>query len=135
MEQTNLKTAGLIRRLGVKALVVAVIGGVVGLGRFGSLGALGAVVGALGAWFYAWGYIKSHLARVDRDHFFDPQLARSAVLRMVLIALLGAGMYALGRDALVAFLVSFALAFLVLVGTEIPRMTQVLRARGLIGGR
>jgi O-antigen/teichoic acid export membrane protein len=135
MEQTNLTHGGLIRRLGLKALVVGAVGGVAGLGRFGPIGALGAVAGSLGACFYAWGYITSHLERLERERFFDSKLARSAVLRMVLIALLGAGMYALGRDALVAFLISFALAFLVLVGTEIPRMTQVLRARGVIGGR
>lgn len=135
MEQTNLTHGSLIRRLGVKALVLGAISAVAGLGQFGSAGALGAAAGVLGAAFYAWGYITSHLGRVERDRFFDPDLARSAVIRMVLIAALGAGTYLLGRDALVAFLLSFALAFLVLVGTEIPRMTQVLRARGVIGGR
>jgi len=135
MEEEVVAKGPLLKRLGKKALAVVVVGSLVAFLASGPTAAVGAAAGVLAACFYAWGYIGSHVSRIGRERAFDPVLARTAVFRMLAVGLAGAAMYLVGRTALMAFLLSFAVAFIVLVSSEIPRVTRHLRARGVIGGR
>lgn len=121
-------------RILLKAVCAGAVAGLFALGSFTPAAATGAVVGCLAAGCYVAGYVSSHLHRQTAGRVFDSKVAGHAVVRLVLVALLGVGTYAgLGRPGVTAYLLALAVGFPVLVISEAPRATRQLRARGLIG--
>ncbi|MGH2722415.1 MAG: hypothetical protein ACRDJO_12575 [Actinomycetota bacterium] len=95
--------------------------------------ALGAAAGCLVAAVYAWGYLRSHVGHADRTKIFDPGLAGQSTVRILALALVGIGMYVVGRDPFKGYLAGFAIGFAVLVATEAGAVFRQLRANGLMG--
>lgn len=124
--------SGSFARLLGKAAVLAFIGGLIGLGLNGARLGAGAAAGALVAGLYAAGYLNSHLK--ERERAFDSQMATGTFLRLSMVAVGGGLAWIAGRLVLIFYLASFAVAFALLVISEVPRVKRDLRARGLIGG-
>lgn len=121
-------------RILLKAVCAGAVAGLFALGSSSPAAAAGALVGCLAAGCYVAGYVWSHLHRATGEQAFDFKVARHAVVRLVLVALLGAGAYAgLGRPGVTAYLLALVVGFPVLVISEAPRATRQLKARGLIG--
>jgi membrane-bound metal-dependent hydrolase YbcI (DUF457 family) len=137
VEEEGLKddTAGsLIRRMAIKAASLGSVAALAALGISGNLAAAGALAGSLMAGAYAAGYIRSHLFRdVSNPRFFDSRIVTHSFLRIVAVALVGWGAYAVSRSALGGYLIAFALGFPVLLMTELPLAARLLKARGLLG--
>lgn len=128
------KGIGSLVRLSLKAAILAIMALLIGLGTRGALVGMGAAIGCLAAAVYCWGYLRSHVDRAARDKMLDAALMSQAGVRLVVLALVSVGMWFLGRQVLMAYLIGFAIAFALLLATEIPRVTRDLRTRGLIGG-
>lgn len=121
--------SGLARTL-PRAFVLGSISGIAAFGSGRLSSALGALAGALAAGLYVATYLQSHLGSLEgRTKIFDPRVARSALLRMSLTALGAWGSFLAGRIVLLSYLVSFALAFAVLLLFEIPNTRRLLRQR------
>ncbi|MEO7804460.1 MAG: hypothetical protein ABIS18_08955 [Actinomycetota bacterium] len=133
MESTEL--AGGPTRMLTKASVIGGLAAVIGLGLSGYHAATGAFAGSVVAGLYASGYLRSHIAKAgSRQRIFDAKIARDAVLRLVVAVAVGVGAHLFGGRIMVkAYVGSFAVAFALLVISEIPRAKQDLRARGVIG--
>lgn len=133
METTEL--AGRLTRMLVKAALIGALTGVVGLGLSGYPAAAGAFAGALVAGLYSSGYLRSHITKAgSRERIFDAKIARDAVLRLIVAVAVGVGAHLYGgRVTVKAYVGAFAVAFALLVISEIPRAKQNLRARGVIG--
>jgi len=125
--------SGSLRRLLVRGLLLGVLAGAVARLVRGDEAAVGAAAGCLAAGVYAWGYLRSHMARAGRSRIFDPSLARNSIVRITLLAAAGVGMRILGKDPFVGYLGGFAVAFAVLVALEAPGVVRQLRANGLMG--
>lgn len=123
---------GSLGRVMAKAVPLGAASALGAYGWSGQRAAFGAAIGALGAGVYAWSYLRSHLARRERERAFDPALARQAAIRLAAAVAAGAGVYVLGRPALLGFLAAFGAAFAVIVVTELPRMARHVKA---LGGR
>ena len=135
MEKAGLATRqGDLLRLAAKASALGVLGFVLGLLASGWSVGLGALGGSLVAGAYCWGYIASHLNRAGRETFWDGVLAGQTGFRILALAVVSAAVFLAGRATFLAYLLAFALAFLVLLISEAPRVTKELRTRGMIGG-
>lgn len=123
-----------LARMLAKAASLGMVAGLFALGVSTPAAAAGAVFGCLAAGFYSAGYVRSHLNRELVDKVFDSKVARHAFLRLVLVASIGAGSFALlGQPALKTYLLAFLVGFPVLLISEAPRATKMLKARGIIG--
>ena len=135
MEETGLKTRqkdGL--RLTAKAAALGAVSFLIGFGASGLPIGLAALGGCLVAGAYCWGYITSHLSRAERERFWDGVLAGQTGFRILALAVISAAVFLAGRRPFIAYLLAFAVAFMVLLISEAPRVTRELRARGMIGG-
>lgn len=126
------EVAGAPQRLAARAGVLALVAGMVGFGAGGYPAAAGAAGGVLTAGIYAATFLRSHLRQ--RDRAFDRATAASTFVRLLLVAVGGVAASMAGRSAVIAYLLSFAVAFALLVIAEIPRMTRQLRQRGMLSG-
>ncbi len=131
----NADTAGsLIRRMVIKAASLGSVAALAALGMSGHLAAFGALGGCLMAGAYAAGYVRSHVFRdISNARLFDSRLLTQSMMRLVAVAVVAWGAYALSKEALAGYLVAFALGFPLLLVTEIPRAARQLKARGLLG--
>jgi hypothetical protein len=138
MEETSLNTRQGDRkdllRLTAKAAGLGVVAFLLGIGASGLPVALGALGGCVVAGAYCWVYIASHLSRAQRERFWDGVLAGQTGFRILALAVVSAAVFLAGRAPFLAYLLAFAIAFLVLLISEAPRVTKELRARGMIGG-
>lgn len=131
---TSEPTGAAVRRMVIKVFSVGAIAAVAGLGASGNAGAIGAFIGCLAAGIYAIGYIRSHVNRREMERTFDPRVAKFALLRVVVIAAGGLGVFALlDRPGLKAYLLAFLIGFPLLLATEAPRAARQFKARGIIG--
>lgn len=123
-----------VRRMVIKVFTVGALAALAGLGASGTAGAIGAFAGCLAAGVYITGYIRSHVYRRETTRTFDPRVAKFALLRVVVIAAGGFGIFAvLDKPGLKAYLLAFLVGFPLLLATEAPRAARQLRARGIIG--
>ena len=120
--------AGSPRRLAAWGLSLAAVAFVIGLGMARALVGLGAALGCLVAAVYAWRYITSHLSMARRERIVEPRLIRSTTVRILLLAVVSATVFLLGRDVFIAYLAAFALALAVLLFAEAPRVMRQLRS-------
>lgn len=128
-QQHGTGSSGLARTL-PRAFVLGMVGGIVAFGSGGVSVALGALGGALAAGLYVATYLQSHLGAIDgRTKIFDAGIARSALLRMSLTAAGAWGSFLAGRLVLIAYLLSFAAGFLILLLLEIPNARRMLRQK------
>jgi hypothetical protein len=119
-----------LARMLPRAFVLGSISGIVAFGPGGPRSGLAAMAGALAAGLYVATYLQSHLGAIEgRTKMFDAGIAKSALLRMVLTAAGAWGSYLAGRLALLAYLLSFAIAFLILLVFEIPNARRALGQR------
>jgi hypothetical protein len=122
------------RRVFLKALTVAALSAIIGLGAGGVTVAVGAFAGCLAAAVYVVGYVRSHVFRESAESTFEPNVTRLAAFRIGAILAAGVALYAiLGENATRAYLLALAASWLILVATEAPRALKQLRARGIIG--
>ncbi len=119
----------------LKAASFGALAAVIALGIAGPSPALAALAGGLAAGAYAAGYLRSHIFRSTAvPRFFDSKVAGHFVLRAAAVALIGWLAFEVGgKPSLRAYLLTFAVAFPVLLMTEMPRAVRQLRARGLMG--
>jgi hypothetical protein len=120
--------AGSPRRLAVWGLSLAAVAFVIGLGMARAAVGLGAALGCVVAAVYAWRYITSHLSMARRERIVEPRLIRSTTVRILLLAVVSASVFLLGRDVFIAYLAAFALALAVLLFAEAPRVMRQLRS-------
>jgi hypothetical protein len=121
-------------RLAGKAGALGVVAFLLGIGASGLPVAMGALGGCIVAGAYCWWYIASHLGRAERERFWDGVLAGQTGFRILALAVVSAAIFLAGRRPFIAYLLAFAVAFIVLLISEAPRVTKELRARGMIGG-
>lgn len=131
-ESLNREREAIGARFAARAGVLAFVAALIGFGWGGIPAAGGAAGGALIAGIYAATYVRSHLR--ERERAFDRATAASTFLRLLLVALGGVVASIVGRSAIIAYLLSFAMTFAVLVVAEIPRITRQLRQRGTLSG-
>ncbi|MGQ0679926.1 MAG: hypothetical protein ACT4OM_09800 [Actinomycetota bacterium] len=123
-----------MRRMVVKVLSVGALAALAGLGANGAAGAFGAFGGAAAAGLYVLGYVRSHVNRRVTERTFDSRVARFALIRVLVIALVGIVVFAVwDKPALKAYLLSFLCCFPILLASEAPRAARQLKARGIIG--
>lgn len=127
--------AGQPLRLLLFAAVLGLVAALIGFGLDGIEASFGAFLGALAAGYYASGYLRSHISRAVRTEFFDRSLARQALQRLVVTAVLAFGAFMWGRGAFMSYLVTFAVCFAVLVIFEMPRASRQLKGAGQTLGR
>jgi hypothetical protein len=132
-EPSQTEYAGRFGRLFIRGILLGVVTGGAAYVLKGWPSALGAAVGCLVAAIYAWGYLRSHVSHANRARVFDPGLAGQSTVRILALAGAGLGMYVLGRDPFMGYLVGFAIAFAVLVALEAGAVFRQLRANGLMG--
>lgn len=122
--------AGALGRVLPRAFSLGFVAALIAYGPGGVRAGAGALAGAIAAGLYVATYLQSHLGSVgERTRVFDAQIARSAVLRMVLTGAGAFGSYLAGRMVLLAYLLSFAAGFLLLILFEIPHARRLLRER------
>jgi hypothetical protein len=133
-ELTADNTSRLIRRMIIKAASLGSVAALAALGLSGNLAAFGALAGSVMAGAYAAAYLRSHVFRdLSNPRFFDSRLVTHSLMRLVAVAVVGWGAYALSRNALRGYLIAFALGFPLLLMTELPLVARQLKARGLLG--
>jgi hypothetical protein len=113
--------------LAVTALVLAALCGVIGYLVAGSEAALGGACGALVAAGYSWSFLRSHLARTARGTGLDAIVAGGAMLRLVVAGSVGLVLWAMGRPAVMAYLLAFGAAFLVLSAPQVVKVVKQVR--------
>lgn len=134
MEEAELRgpgRPGAPGRLLVKAVVLGIAAALAAAAIAASpRAAAGALAGGLAAGLYAWSYLRTHLGRTERTRVFDPEVAREATVRLLMMVTTGAGMWLAGRTVFLAFVATFAVTFAVLIASEIPRAVRQLKASG-----
>ena len=69
---------------------------------------------------YSWSFLRGHLARTIRGPGLDAALAGGAMTRLVVAGAVAVAMWMLGRPAVVAYLLSFGVAFALVLAREPP---------------
>jgi hypothetical protein len=113
----------------VVALVLALLCGATGYLLDGSTAALGGACGALVAAGYSWSFLRSHLARTSRGAGLDATIAGGAMTRLVVAGGFGIAMWMTGRPAVMAYLLAFGAAFLVLAAPQVVKVIKQVRTR------
>ncbi|MCA1841105.1 MAG: hypothetical protein ABR507_10495 [Actinomycetota bacterium] len=127
MDEKVTSQVGDLKRLMVRAFVVAMFGSVIGFGTGGPVVAAGAFVGCLAAGFYASGYLRSHV-NTQRAKMMDLGIAKSAMFRLVLVFAIGGGLYVFGKQPAIAYVAGFAITFAIVVAFEIPKTMKAVRS-------
>lgn len=135
MEEADVRTGPTLTALAGKAFALAAVVFLIALGLRNFASAAGAAVGVLAAALYAWGYLGSHLRRLQKaaEERSGQKLFRQATVRLFILFLATGGMWFAGRSTFLGFLIGFAIGFAVIVVSEAPRITRTLRTRGLTG--
>lgn len=135
MEEADVGTAPRFAALLGKSLALAAVVFLVALGLRDFDSAAGSTVGVLAAAVYAWGYLGSHLRRLQEssEQHAARRLFGAATLRLFILFAATGGMWFAGRETFLGFLVGFAIGFAVIVVSEAPRITRSLRSRGSVG--
>jgi len=124
---------GSLRRILPKGAIFGVTAAALAAGSGGTRAAIGALGGGLAAAIYAAGYLRQHLARAAvRTQMADKQLAKGALMRLIIAAAGGAAANAAGRPVLLSYVVSFGIGFALLVLSEFPRAKRSLQASGVL---
>lgn len=129
-QESTLESRQGVARILPRAFIFGWVAGLIALGSGQMKAAFGAMAGALAAGVYVATYLGSHLSGIgDRTKVFDSRIARSAALRILLTAGGAWLSYLAGRAVLLAYLVSFAAGFLILLAMEIPGTRRFLKER------
>ena len=96
----------------------------------GSQAALGAACGGIVASGYSWSFLKGHLVPASRGNRTDAGVAGGAMTRLIAAGVAGVVMWAVGRHAVVAYLVAFGVAFAALTAPQVARLVRNGNGRG-----
>ncbi len=108
-------------------LALAAVAAGIGYLAAGPQAALGAACGGIVAYGYSWSFLRGHLARTTRGPGLDAALAGGAMTRLVVAGAVAVAMWMVGRPAVVASLLSFGVAFALVIARELPRMARQIR--------
>lgn len=116
--------------LGILTLALGALAAGMGYLAAGSQAAFGAACGGIVASGYSWSFLKGHLVPASRGNRIDAAVAGGAMTRLIVAGVAGVVMWAVGRHAVLAYLVAFGAAFVALTAPQVVRLVRNGNGKG-----